>query len=116
MKRKLRYTAFSVLIITAFSSFLYAKESRCRSCRALDARTASLLKAISKDFDFSDYMIVSIESTRYLLKNGKIISTKRIKRAGGFCGSYAVVDTNLSNLKMEAVAQGGSSVWKKSGQ
>lgn len=115
MKNKLRYAAFLALATVALSALVSAKEIAGSLRVEPDARTMSLLKAVSKDFDSDDYMVVSIETTMYLLKGGKIVKTKKIKRTGGFSGGYALVDTNASNLQMQELAQGGQSVWKKSG-
>jgi hypothetical protein len=79
---------------------------------------ASLVAAISKEYPGSDrspFSLIHIGLSQYLVRDGKVIRTKKATRFGGLCGGYAGIWMTVSDEQMQEQSEGEGSMWKLDG-
>jgi hypothetical protein len=99
---------FLLVVICTFASSAFGQS----------ANVTSLIKAVANKYPSSNYTLIQIGSTAYLIKgtSGKVLKTKKASSFGGVCSNYASLRTTSSDIRMREQSSGGGQIWKKSGK
>jgi len=86
-----------------------------KSGAAQDSRVRTLIDAVAKEYPTSEenpYSLIHIGVTEYLVKDGKILRTRKAEKIGGVCRKYASIWMGVSDSEMNAKSEGETSMWK----